>query len=545
MDEEWIKEMQKLAAQFKKLQDSFGDSLTKAFKSSSALLNAWGKSAINWTKKIGSSLSAAFTASTKELSASLNQTFSKIGGLAKGAKAGATVSNWFEFAKVGQELDKQKSLLKNMVGKGGYAGLADAIQNAKLQSEGLATETDLTQSVREAIGYGHSLDFVKSSLSGVQKLAVLSGGTLPEVFKSAQSFIESGDTSLLKGNAALSKYLEEAKAIGDGNDEASQEKRRELLNKALTKNADLQNQYNEYLLSYSGAQEQLSKSLDNVATSFSKLFIPIVTPLIKGFASLASGLSGFLDMLTNTVEIVRVLQYGIIFLATRFFVWGAVIAGIILILVDLYAWLSGGESVIGNFLKYFDEFKPRIIKAVQSAIDWVRNAFNGLIDFAKAYGKYFIMALFPISILYYYFDQIKASVMDFVNTISDLLSNIKVPDFLLKLGSVFSNMIGGANKNGEGLIAGARASGGPVSAGNSYLVGEKGPELFTPGSSGRISPNGALGGSSVIVQSVVGTLTVNVTGSSEVGSEIKDAVMRALDELSEDILPAKLGLAIT
>lgn len=42
-------------------------------------------------------------------------------------------------------------------------------------------------------------------------------------------------------------------------------------------------------------------------------------------------------------------------------------------------------------------------------------------------------------------------------------------------------------------LAGARASGGPVSAGSTYLVGERGPELFTPGSSGSIVPNHVLG----------------------------------------------------
>src|SRR5207342_1267633 len=32
----------------------------------------------------------------------------------------------------------------------------------------------------------------------------------------------------------------------------------------------------------------------------------------------------------------------------------------------------------------------------------------------------------------------------------------------------------------------ARASGGPVSSGQSYLVGERGPEVFVPGSSGTV-----------------------------------------------------------
>lgn len=38
-------------------------------------------------------------------------------------------------------------------------------------------------------------------------------------------------------------------------------------------------------------------------------------------------------------------------------------------------------------------------------------------------------------------------------------------------------------------VDGARARGGPVGAGRTYLVGERGPELFTPGHSGAISPN--------------------------------------------------------
>jgi hypothetical protein len=38
-----------------------------------------------------------------------------------------------------------------------------------------------------------------------------------------------------------------------------------------------------------------------------------------------------------------------------------------------------------------------------------------------------------------------------------------------------------------------KAVGGPVSANKTYLVGEKGPELFTSNSAGKITPNGQLG----------------------------------------------------
>ena len=58
-----------------------------------------------------------------------------------------------------------------------------------------------------------------------------------------------------------------------------------------------------------------------------------------------------------------------------------------------------------------------------------------------------------------------------------------------------------------------RATGGPVAGGKSYIVGERGPELFTPKSSGTITPNNALGGSTNIV------VNVDASGSSVEGDE--------------------------
>ena len=45
----------------------------------------------------------------------------------------------------------------------------------------------------------------------------------------------------------------------------------------------------------------------------------------------------------------------------------------------------------------------------------------------------------------------------------------------------------------------AKANGGPVSSGNPYLVGERGPELFIPNVSGNIASNDSLGGKSVVI----------------------------------------------
>jgi len=73
-------------------------------------------------------------------------------------------------------------------------------------------------------------------------------------------------------------------------------------------------------------------------------------------------------------------------------------------------------------------------------------------------------------------------------------------------GSGFGQSIIGAI---GGTFGGARAGGGDVSGGRSYLVGERGPELFIPGSSGTIMSNNALSGSSggVTVNQVINVTT--------------------------------------
>lgn len=63
------------------------------------------------------------------------------------------------------------------------------------------------------------------------------------------------------------------------------------------------------------------------------------------------------------------------------------------------------------------------------------------------------------------------------------------------------------------LFGGFKASGGPVSAGKSYVVGERGPELFVPGTSGGIVSNDRIGGATNVV------VNVDAKGSSSQGNE--------------------------
>lgn len=83
-------------------------------------------------------------------------------------------------------------------------------------------------------------------------------------------------------------------------------------------------------------------------------------------------------------------------------------------------------------------------------------------------------------------------------------------------GSIFGQVLPGFEK---------RAAGGPVSAGSPYIVGERGPEVFVPRTSGTIVPNGA-GGVSVVVN--VDAKGTSVQGNDPQGQQLGRVVSAAV-----------------
>jgi len=72
---------------------------------------------------------------------------------------------------------------------------------------------------------------------------------------------------------------------------------------------------------------------------------------------------------------------------------------------------------------------------------------------------------------------------------------VKVNESEVYMGGKFRVVAASKNKlKLQAVVDGKREMGGPVGAGKSYLVGEKGPELFVPRNNGGIIPNYALGG---------------------------------------------------
>jgi len=130
-------------------------------------------------------------------------------------------------------------------------------------------------------------------------------------------------------------------------------------------------------------------------------------------------------------------------------------------------------------------------------------------------------------------DAIKTGVVDTLTaavegtkSLAEVASNTlkSLANTLLKLG--MNAAFGALGQQGGifgQLFGGERANGGTVTGGRSYLVGERGPELFTPGRTGSIAPNNAMGGSSSIVVNVDATGST-VEGDAGQAKQLGDAI---------------------
>jgi hypothetical protein len=159
----------------------------------------------------------------------------------------------------------------------------------------------------------------------------------------------------------------------------------------------------------------------------------------------------------------------------------------------------GGEKGIGNAIKtYIDTVKSiaiPIFQGLKSAFNNIRDAvednkesFKALFDFLSKFVAPLLGQVLKIAI-----EGIGIALKVVLNVVGDLIDGFRT---VINLGSKIGGFVGG-------LFGGGKASGGSVAGGTTYLVGEKGPELFTPSGSGTIIPNGAMGGGSNVINITV------------------------------------------
>ena len=203
--------------------------------------------------------------------------------------------------------------------------------------------------------------------------------------------------------------------------------------------------------------------------------------------------------------------------------------------------------IIETWWKFFSETViPGIKKTVQPIIEGLFEAFDSiatsikdneknlkpLFTLFKSVAEFVAETLAPalgevlgaaIKVLAKLVSGLVGGFSDLVGFITDVVNGIKSIISLVKNNPIVKGIGGLIDK----VFGGGKAAGGPVSGGTTYLVGEKGPELFTPGSNGTIIPNNRLVGKSGGGGGVI-NITVNGAIDAEgTARQIVDILNRA------------------
>ena len=161
--------------------------------------------------------------------------------------------------------------------------------------------------------------------------------------------------------------------------------------------------------------------------------------------------------------------------------------------------IGGADGLKGTFDVFIQgakNFFIPVFNGIRSAFNNIKTSvmenkeeFTALFNFLKTYVAPFLGGALRIAI-----QAIGTVISTVVNLVADLIRGFQT---LINLGSKIGGAIGAVG--GALGFGGGRADGGPVSSGTAYVVGERGPELFVPGRSGTIIPNGRSSGNTINV----------------------------------------------
>jgi hypothetical protein len=258
----------------------------------------------------------------------------------------------------------------------------------------------------------------------------------------------------------------------------------------------------------------LSKAYDGNAASLGRLGLGIDASILKSkdfdkiFNELRKTFDGFAKAEANTFqgrlerlkvafdELKETIGFAVLPILTDFLNY--IVKYIAPAIQELVDSLTNGNGLTDAFTKIINILKVILIpvfnglkfafNVVRDAVEENKDSFEGLYTFVTKFLAPFLGGVLKLAI-----QGIGLALAAIVNTVADVIDGFRT---MISLGSKIGGFFGG-------LFGGGKASGGPVAGGTTYLVGEKGPELFTPSGSGTIIPNGAMGGGSNVINITV------------------------------------------
>ena len=244
-------------------------------------------------------------------------------------------------------------------------------------------------------------------------------------------------------------------------------------------------------VAFNEGKETVGSFVLNAITPMVTYFVDNVVPVIQSVSTeIGENLKPTFEVLSTyfTETLIPTLQA----------IWAFINDYIIPILVSVFKpAIEGITSAFGMVTKAVNNNK--------STFDTIFVVFKAIAAFvrdylAPAFGTTLKVAFNVIgdlaSGLVTAFSKVVSVINSVVNAIQRLIDLVAENPLVKGIGNVISNVFGGF-----------RAAGGSVTGGTSYLVGERGAELFTPSTSGMITPNNRLGGGNTVINlSVTGAV---------------------------------------
>jgi len=245
-----------------------------------------------------------------------------------------------------------------------------------------------------------------------------------------------------------------------------QAKALDIQNQILAKSVDAQNAYKEWAGSLARQQAELTATIKDARDSIAVALIPAMNTLIETMAPVIQDLATTVQLWAENKENIEWLKDTMVSTIEVFKTIGDMIQWIITLLWWLIKPFQEAVNSIAllaaNVVIFFWNMTWSLnswSENTKSTIESVKSFFSGLFSFLFPQFDFFVKK---------------------INILKDAYASIKSAIWLW-----------------WSSVDWARANGWPVNANGSYIVWEKGPELFTPSSSWNITPNNQLGTSSI------------------------------------------------
>jgi hypothetical protein len=487
------------------------------------------------SKELKIVLSAVDNAS-KEIN-KVNSSLETIGSFAKKAAVAIGVAAGGFGYVLKQTTDASNELNNALIGLNSVSNAfkqdADKAKKAavELASDGLMSVKSAADSLKNLLATGFSLPEAINLMKGFKDAAAFNRqGTLEfgQAIEGATQGIKN-QNSILVDNAGITKNLsiilkEQGYSIMDLQNVTSDAGVRQALYNGILKEASIfSGDAARAASTLSGEQAALKTQIFNVKAAIGDQLAPVMLEFVRISRSALTEVSQFVEVVRNAGGIVVYMNDKISALMNYI----EAKTGIITMLKT--AWddvaLVFRNSLQPELQKLWEQLQPLMpfIETFAKVIGLI--LYGAIIAAVKALEVLIIVitvgltkAIENVNLWIQkfkeYWDSLTSAISTVINYVDTLIEKIQKLNIVKSASNAIGSVLG---------FGGGRAIGGPVSSGTSYLVGERGPELFVPSSGGSIIPNNKMGG-----------LTINIIGNTLLDN-------RAAEKIG-DMIVNKLGM---